>query len=122
MTAVESAVRAAGRNLAGEPFRVPLDIPGAMPRLAVARAVYLAFAAGGELHYIGKVDRPATSAAARRLAEHLRVSSTKRSVWRWLWIVPLRPEMSQSDLLAFERSLITSHRPPGNVQHNSTAA
>lgn len=123
MTDIESAARAAGRYLAGEPFRVPLDTPGAMSRLAVGRAIYLAFTAGGQLHYIGKVDRAGSSnAAARRLAEHLRASSGKRSVWRWLWILPVCPQMSQRDLLGLERALIMSLRPPGNVQHNTTAA
>ena len=55
-TAVSYVTRLAG-NHAGEPYCVSLDIPGADPRLAVPRAIYLAYTRDRKLHYAGKVDR-----------------------------------------------------------------
>lgn len=83
MTAVDMAANAAGRYLAGRPFRVALDTPGSVRRLAVDTAIYLAFGAAGDLDYIGKVDRPGQDGKARRVAEHQRAAGRKRQVWRY---------------------------------------
>ena len=118
--AVEDAARAAGRHLLAPPTRTALDVPGARTGLAVARAIYLAYARDGRLHYIGKIDR-AGGTAAGRLNEHLRTSRRKRSTWRTLWIVPLAAEMASANVVALERSLIRAHHPVGNVQHAGLA-
>lgn len=121
MTGVDSAARAAGRYLAGEPFRVPLDTAAASRVPMVGCAIYLAVDARGVVDYIGKVDRRGSSGVATRLAEHLRQSRRKRQVWRWLWVVPLTAEITAVEIAALERSLIRAFRPLGNVQHARAA-
>lgn len=116
--AVDEAARAAGRHLLAAPVRVALDLHADRTALAVARAIYLAFARDGELHYVGKIDR-ATGTAHARLGEHLRTSSRKRSAWRTVWIVPLAASMPAPEVLTLERSLIRAHRPVGNVHHRA---
>ena len=115
--AVASAVVALGRHLAGEPFRVPLEVPGRDVRLLVPRAIYFAYTGEGDLDYIGKVDRAAPGTAEGRLREHLRTSRRKRRVWRWLWVVPIADTLTPAQLLELERTLITLRSPPANVQH-----
>lgn len=116
---VAVAVRAAGRHLLADPARVALDVPSAHGIVA-PRAIYLAFARDGTLHYIGKVDR-AAGTAGHRLNEHLRTSLRKRRTWRAVWIVPLKATMESSELVAMERALIRCYRPPGNIQHAAAA-
>lgn len=113
---VRTAARAAGTALAEDPFPVALDVPGRDVRLNVSRALYLAYTAAGELHYIGKVDRD-RGATGARLREHLRSSLQKRRAWRWLWVIPVTDALSSRELLALEARLIAAYRPPGNVQH-----
>lgn len=121
MSAIDSAAQAAGRYLAGQPYRVALDTPFAMPLLTADRAIYLALSASGNLDYIGKVDRPNHNATGRRLSEHMRLSPRKRHAWRWLWVVPLTADITEAQVRALERALIIRHRPPGNVQHGRAA-
>lgn len=116
---VVAARRAAGRHLLTEPMRMALDVPAAH-NIVAPKAIYLAFARDGELHYIGKVDR-AAGTAAERLNEHLRSSLRKRRAWRFVWVVPLAPAMPPAELMAMERALIRCYRPPGNVQHAAAA-
>jgi len=118
--AVQEAAQAAGRHMLAEPVRIALDLSGDRGGLLVARAVYLAYTRDGKLHYVGKIDR-ATGTARSRIGEHLRCSRRKRAAWRSLWVVPLDAQMSPSDVLSLERSLIRAHRPPGNVQHSRAA-
>jgi hypothetical protein len=112
---VAGAARAAGRHLLAEPKQVPLDLPTAHGIVA-PKAIYLAFARDGALHYIGKVDR-AAGHAGQRLEEHLRTSPRKRRTWRTVWVVPLAAGMTAGELQATERALIRCYRPPGNIQH-----
>lgn len=118
--AVEDAARAAGRYLLGPPARVALDLPADRSGLRVDRGIYLVYARDGELHYIGKTDRP-TGTAAGRLNEHLRSSRRKRAAWRTLWIVPLTADMPAHMVMTLERALIRAYRPVGNLQHAMAA-
>ena len=88
----------------------------------VSRALYLAYARRGELHYVGKVDRVQGVGAATRVDEHLRSSRRKREAWRWVWVVPIAAEMPVRELLNLERMIISVYRPPGNTQHNPTSS
>jgi hypothetical protein len=121
MTPEVAAVRATGTSAAGAPYRVSLDTPGASRQVIAARGIYLAYTAAGELHDIGKVDRSGQRGAAARLAEHLSASRRKRTVWKWLWIVPVANEMRPSDLVGLERALILACRPVGNIQRAPAA-
>lgn len=80
---VEVAVELSGKYVVGELYRLSLDVPGSDVRLGVPRALYLAYARDGSLHYVGKVNRQAGS-VGQRLREHTRASARKRTAWRWL--------------------------------------
>lgn len=112
---VAVAIRAVGRHLLAEPMQVPLDVPTSH-RIVAPKAIYLAFAGDGALHYIGKVDR-AAGHVGQRLEEHRRRSPRKRRTWRTVWLVPLAAGMTAGELHATERALIRCYRPPGNIQH-----
>ena len=118
--AVSYVTRLAGDH-AGEPYRVSLDTPGADGRLALPRAIYLAYTRERKLHYAGKVDRGNRGTVAQRLREHTRASRRKRTAWRSLWVVPIADTMTASELLQLERAVIRTYHPPGNVQHASAA-
>ena len=68
--------------------------------------------------------RSAGSAArsAAGSAEHLRTSARKRSAWRTLWVIPLHNDIGGDSLLAFERALIRTYRPPANIHHGEQSA
>jgi hypothetical protein len=119
--AVSQTATAAGRYLAGAPRRVSLDLPKDHAALGVTSAIYLAYTRDGILHYIGKVGR-VSGTVGGRLAEHLRTSARKRSAWRTVWVVPLHNEIGGETLLAFERALIRTYRPPANIHHGEPAA
>lgn len=119
--AVSQSAIAAGRFLAGPPRRVPLDLPRDRKALSVATAIYLTYTRDGVLHYIGKADRH-SGRIGSRIFEHLRTSVRKRSAWRTVWIIPLDGEIGPERLLAFERALIRTYRPPANIQHAERAA
>lgn len=119
--AVSQTATAAGRYLAGAPRRVSLDLPKHHAALAVTSAIYLAYTRDGVLHYIGKVGR-VSGTVGSRIGEHLRTSTRKRTAWRTLWIVPLRNDIGGDTLLAFERALIRTYRPPANIHHGEPAA
>jgi hypothetical protein len=114
--AVSLVTRLAG-NHAGEPYRVSLDTPGADLHLRLPRAIYLAYTRDRQLHYTGKVDRRNQGTVAQRLREHTRSSRRKRTVWRWLWIVPIADTMTAAGIAEIERAVIRTYRPAGNIQH-----
>ena len=121
MTAAVSYVTRLAGDHAGEPYRVSLDTPGADPRLALPRAIYLAYTRDRQLHYAGKVDRRNRGTVAQRLREHTRSSRRKRTAWRSLWVVPIADTMTGAKLLELERAVIRTYQPTGNVQHAKAA-
>jgi hypothetical protein len=118
--AVREAAEAAGRHLVAQPVRMSLAVPSSAA-VGLRRAIYLAYARDGALHYVGKVDRGAGTVSAR-ITEHVRTSPRKRSAWRSVWVVPITDGMSSEDLLVMERALIRRLRPPGNIQHSEQRA
>jgi hypothetical protein len=88
----------------------PWPVPAAVPfPLQVESAVYVIEDADGRCCYVGSVNR-GCGGLADRLAEHLD-DPAKRSRWQAVWVVPLTPSTSGTEVRRIE-GVIGAHLGP----------
>ena len=100
------SVYAGSGLLRPHPWPVPATVP--FP-LRFEAAVYVAVDAEDVCRYVGSVSRPDGGLAAR-IAEHLD-DPVKRQRWRQVWVLPLRPELTRSEVRRIE-GVVGAHLGP----------
>jgi hypothetical protein len=74
--------------------------------------IYFCCGLDTRLDYIGQtLRRHQPNGIARRVLSH---SATHRSRWRWIWVLPLHPEIPAEVMRAIESDFIARFRPPLN--------
>lgn len=86
-------------------------------RVRAGVGIYMACRADGELLYVGSAARPTNlHGVGHRICEH---SSTRRSRWRYVWILPLYDDTPPKIVLAIEGQVIDVLKPLQNQRRHT---